>query len=452
MSYNFNVDNFNNRKATLNYKNNKINIEYSKNNNIKVLITSKTDKNVFYPMFPRIEKSLLNSQKNKKNKLASKSMNFNKEKQINNLTTHLSFNPLLLNLNKDISASIEKKKEIIKHYYNFKLDNQKSNLSNLDTSTKENISNNKIYNNYSTTSELININTNNFKNQLCNIVSLKNINNFKNIINYDKSVLNLYKVNNNSSELNNNNFNKTNLDNLCNHNSSFFEQQPYDDNEVLVKNIVTPKASSNEQLTMKLSDNKQKNNNDDDNSIKNKNNSQVICKTNKNIAVSPFKQEKQKQRESNIKSNLLKIFENKYKNKTSKLNTNNSKKLLTNINSCNNQSENHSFLLQLGLESLNKIDDYKKLKTQNFNSKVDLIVDDKEDACLFLNSIGISRRKFNIVFNEYIIPKYTINLDLLKSFGIKLNHISSLDEIYMLGYYKSLLDKRLKLENSYRSK
>lgn len=101
------------------------------------------------------------------------------------------------------------------------------------------------------------------------------------------------------------------------------------------------------------------------------------------------------------------------------------------------------------LETLNVKEKYKKLE-QGLKGKKLLGFDDKEEASMFINSIGASRRKFNVVMSEFPNPLIYLSLNLLASFGIILKSSSTLDEIHMLGYYKSVIEKKSKLENMYR--
>lgn len=106
------------------------------------------------------------------------------------------------------------------------------------------------------------------------------------------------------------------------------------------------------------------------------------------------------------------------------------------------------------LENLNWVNNLKKkidkIKTEYKGKShfTNFYEADKEEATMFQQIIGISRRKFQIVLPQEIVEK-CMNKNIFATFGIKLNGIS-LEEIRMLGYYQSIVNKKSTLEKAYR--
>lgn len=97
-------------------------------------------------------------------------------------------------------------------------------------------------------------------------------------------------------------------------------------------------------------------------------------------------------------------------------------------------------------ENLNKSNTFlnDKLKLQ-FELK-----EEKDNASIFYNIIGICRKAFNSNITEMSKPNMKIDENVFNTFGFKSITSSMIDEITMLGYNKIIINNRYRLENDYR--
>lgn len=103
------------------------------------------------------------------------------------------------------------------------------------------------------------------------------------------------------------------------------------------------------------------------------------------------------------------------------------------------------------LETLNGISKYKSLNPAIIGGKKYFPFEEKEEASMFVNTLGITRKKFNNnLLNEYPVSNIVINVNLVNSFGIKLCSEATLDECKLLGFFKNVIDKRIRLEATYK--
>jgi len=105
------------------------------------------------------------------------------------------------------------------------------------------------------------------------------------------------------------------------------------------------------------------------------------------------------------------------------------------------------------LENINYKEELKKKigKIQR-SHKISLLSEfmdnDKEEATMFLQTVGIARKKFGLIITQEMSEK-VYNKALLATFGIRLGGIS-FEEVCMLGYYNNLINHKQKIEKAHR--
>ena len=103
------------------------------------------------------------------------------------------------------------------------------------------------------------------------------------------------------------------------------------------------------------------------------------------------------------------------------------------------------------LETLNGVSRYKSLNPTIIGGKKYFPFEEKEEASMFVYTLGITRKKFNNnLLNEYPASNIIVNVNLVNSFGIKLCSEATLDECKLLGFFKNVIDKRIRLEAIYK--